>query len=659
MSSFESSVVSPTQATSHQASPPTTQSNPDAEGSIFAHQKWNSTAHEPQLYLARLPTVTPASDINSARSLQLGVPRPKRKRITPEQLEVLSNLFEYTDTPTFDLREAIGAKLGMSNREVQVWFQNRRAKVNRQRAPTNTQATLQDRPPPSTSQQDPSRVTYGRLKCSSSEVLLPGVSTMIHSSTDASRSTYSLAPLLPPFQPTAPGVNSIQDGLVRRPLRDCSQPATRPSSPQDTSGSNRIHRSDLQLRSPSGSHRRIIPITPGSPYSRKWLPRRAPETSCHDHPAAPLSPRRSSTDPELQSAILPDHLPSHHPARSRWSSHATRSCLNSHVTSQRAQSHYLNIGSMKLDHAHADSAVNLNGYSLTRVPGSNDDNLALQLPEPQSASFCNDFPPNQASPSESNVSSRSSSPPTHHQTAQNRSSWQLRGGSVPSTAVHPDFMGSRDEGEATYQPTRATLRSSRQVLHALKPGGLAPQRSRPWPRRDPCSRAAAYRPFPILSGLVRVRSRPRQLSGWYPSNGTIPQSTRPSRAPPLALNSSFLRFSTSDTPTAFSCRLATRPEPDNYPFLSSLSLPVDSRFEAVAQTSARLPCQSLSCEYFRLNDCIELSQHVNIARLTHRTIIKLNACKYRPPISFNLHFSLLHQPFPSVFIFFLEHSTLT
>ncbi|KAI9600949.1 hypothetical protein H4Q26_000743 [Puccinia striiformis f. sp. tritici PST-130] len=215
MSSFESSVVSPTQATSHQASPPTTQSNPDAEGSIFAHQKWNSTAHEPQLYLARLPTVTPASDINSARSLQLGVPRPKRKRITPEQLEVLSNLFEYTDTPTFDLREAIGAKLGMSNREVQVWFQNRRAKVNRQRAPTNTQATLQDRPPPSTSQQDPSRVTYGRLKCSSSEVLLPGVSTMIHSSTDASRSTYSLAPLLPPFQPTAPGsIASKMDWFV-------------------------------------------------------------------------------------------------------------------------------------------------------------------------------------------------------------------------------------------------------------------------------------------------------------------------------------------------------------------------------------------------------------------------------------------------------------
>ncbi|CAH7686769.1 homeobox domain-domain-containing protein [Phakopsora pachyrhizi] len=59
--------------------------------------------------------------------------RPKRKRITPDQLDVLSSLFEYTDTPTFNLRETIGRELNMTNREVQVWFQNRRAKYNRQR----------------------------------------------------------------------------------------------------------------------------------------------------------------------------------------------------------------------------------------------------------------------------------------------------------------------------------------------------------------------------------------------------------------------------------------------------------------------------------------------------------------------------------------------
>ncbi|GAA5832921.1 hypothetical protein JCM11251_000531 [Rhodosporidiobolus azoricus] len=59
--------------------------------------------------------------------------RPKRKRITPEQLVRLTSVFETTDSPSYDVRDKIGAEIGMTNREVQVWFQNRRAKVNRQR----------------------------------------------------------------------------------------------------------------------------------------------------------------------------------------------------------------------------------------------------------------------------------------------------------------------------------------------------------------------------------------------------------------------------------------------------------------------------------------------------------------------------------------------
>ncbi|KAK9899161.1 homeobox-domain-containing protein [Cystobasidium minutum MCA 4210] len=54
--------------------------------------------------------------------------RPKRKRISPQQLEALLELFQQTDTPSYEQRERVAARLGMSNREVQVWFQNRRAK---------------------------------------------------------------------------------------------------------------------------------------------------------------------------------------------------------------------------------------------------------------------------------------------------------------------------------------------------------------------------------------------------------------------------------------------------------------------------------------------------------------------------------------------------
>ncbi|KAI7901645.1 homeobox domain-containing protein [Cokeromyces recurvatus] len=59
--------------------------------------------------------------------------KPKRKRITPEQFCLLTESFKQTDTPNHELREKLAKSLNMTNREVQVWFQNRRAKINRDR----------------------------------------------------------------------------------------------------------------------------------------------------------------------------------------------------------------------------------------------------------------------------------------------------------------------------------------------------------------------------------------------------------------------------------------------------------------------------------------------------------------------------------------------
>ncbi|ORY92231.1 homeobox domain-domain-containing protein, partial [Syncephalastrum racemosum] len=69
--------------------------------------------------------------------------KPKRKRISPEQFQALSQLFEQTDTPNFELREKLAQKLKMTNREVQVWFQNRRAKFNRVRQQQRNQQLQQ------------------------------------------------------------------------------------------------------------------------------------------------------------------------------------------------------------------------------------------------------------------------------------------------------------------------------------------------------------------------------------------------------------------------------------------------------------------------------------------------------------------------------------
>ena len=48
--------------------------------------------------------------------------KPKRKRISQEQFQALSELFEQTDTPNYELREKLALKLNMTNREVQVIY---------------------------------------------------------------------------------------------------------------------------------------------------------------------------------------------------------------------------------------------------------------------------------------------------------------------------------------------------------------------------------------------------------------------------------------------------------------------------------------------------------------------------------------------------------
>jgi hypothetical protein len=63
-----------------------------------------------------------------------GITKGKRKRISPEQLKALLDVFQQTDTPSSELREKLAEDLNMSKREVQVWFQNRRAKASRMKS---------------------------------------------------------------------------------------------------------------------------------------------------------------------------------------------------------------------------------------------------------------------------------------------------------------------------------------------------------------------------------------------------------------------------------------------------------------------------------------------------------------------------------------------
>jgi hypothetical protein len=68
-----------------------------------------------------------------------------RKRTTSTQLKTLETIFKRDTKPNGPLRVELAAKLGMTPRGVQVWFQNRRAKEkNKTGRPTNTAPTHAD-----------------------------------------------------------------------------------------------------------------------------------------------------------------------------------------------------------------------------------------------------------------------------------------------------------------------------------------------------------------------------------------------------------------------------------------------------------------------------------------------------------------------------------
>jgi len=57
--------------------------------------------------------------------------KKKRQRTSPDQLEILERIFQTDKMPNQQTRVQLADQLGMSSRRVQIWFQNKRAKVKR------------------------------------------------------------------------------------------------------------------------------------------------------------------------------------------------------------------------------------------------------------------------------------------------------------------------------------------------------------------------------------------------------------------------------------------------------------------------------------------------------------------------------------------------
>ena len=100
---------------------------PDISTSLVSSQGENTSMTADVSHLAPIgPSVLSTSSHGTGLSSQGSFTendntnKPKRKKISPEQLETLVALFSRVETPTYELRKNVGAQLKMSNREVQV-----------------------------------------------------------------------------------------------------------------------------------------------------------------------------------------------------------------------------------------------------------------------------------------------------------------------------------------------------------------------------------------------------------------------------------------------------------------------------------------------------------------------------------------------------------
>lgn len=60
--------------------------------------------------------------------------KKKRKRTSVINVSILEYVYEnITQFPSVDLREELSKRTGMTQRAIQIWFQNRRAKIKRQK----------------------------------------------------------------------------------------------------------------------------------------------------------------------------------------------------------------------------------------------------------------------------------------------------------------------------------------------------------------------------------------------------------------------------------------------------------------------------------------------------------------------------------------------
>ena len=213
-----------------------------------------------------------------------------RKRTTRAQTKILEEQFKSTDKPDAATRAELSIRLGMTPREVQVWFQNRRAKEKKLRAQTLA-ALNQENEQPSTPENEassraisPSVPTDTDISRALTQSPLMADSASRSSDDLSSLSTVELMSVQPaptvPVIPTLPRVVSVP----AIPLINMAGVSQSSSAPATSIGTTPF---------------RGFPVTTGSLAHRGSLPhlRPAPYTVEQTHQRSASSPVFTLTPP--------------------------------------------------------------------------------------------------------------------------------------------------------------------------------------------------------------------------------------------------------------------------------------------------------------------------------------------------------------------------